>query len=74
MGNIVAKESKAALLAGWRNDQLHPNVVEALKVLADANSVLAARKASINGQYLQSLDGLDSDSAKQADAVRKLMR
>jgi hypothetical protein len=74
MGNIVAKEKRAEVLKGWKNDQLHPNTVEALKRLDDAKHTYEHQLQMIDGQYLRSLGGLDADSAKQADAVRKLMR
>ena len=62
-----------AKLDPWDDDMLHPNVVEALKVLDAAKQTFAQAVRSIEGQYLKSLDGLNADSASQAEAVRALM-
>ena len=74
MGNICAPKTGPALLAGFRDEELHPNVVEALKVFANATAALESTKRSIEGQYLHSLDSLTAKDAKQAAAVRKLLK
>lgn len=74
MGNICAPKTGPALLAGFKDEDLHPNVVEALKVFANAKAVFAGTLRSIEGQYLHSLDSLSASDAKQAAAVRKLLK
>ena len=74
MGNIVAPQTGPAKLAGYKDEDLHANVVEALKVFSAASAAFAHAKTSIDGQYLKGLDALGGDSAKQAAAVRKVMK
>lgn len=74
MGNIVAVTTAPAKLAGFKNEDLHANVCEALKVFEAAQAAYAHAKANIDGQYLKSLDALGGVPAKQAAAVRALMK
>ena len=69
MGNISQPRTDA-VLDGYENDALHPNVIEALKRLDDANDTRARAVKNIDGQYLKSLDALGDDWKAQADAVR----
>jgi len=67
------------LLAGWNDDDLHPQVVEALKVHQIACEEYDRKRTNIDTQYLKALaaahDG-DSEACKdvlaQVAAVRKL--
>jgi Ser/Thr protein kinase RdoA (MazF antagonist) len=59
-----------AKLDGFRDEDLHPEILEALKRLEIAKDAYANACASIDGQYLVSLS--DPQSAKQAEAVRAL--
>jgi len=64
------KATEVPLLKGFKNADLHPNALEALKVIAEAREVFANRMYSVERQYLKVLGKSD---AKQAEAVRKLM-
>jgi hypothetical protein len=68
-----------ALLAGFTDDDLHPQVVEALKVLRARKDEYARALASIEGQYLRPLEGAHDGKndactgmRAQLKAVRKL--
>jgi len=63
----------APLLKGFKDAELHPNAVEALKVISEARDVFAHRMQTVEAQYLCVLDGLGKTNAAQADAVRALM-
>ena len=58
-------------LDGFQDDELHPNVSEALKVLVNAEDAYSKALENIEGQYLRSLDVA---YAKQVSAVRRQMR
>jgi len=57
------------LLAPWRDDELHQNVIEALKRITVANDEHAAALENVDNQYLKSLEHADQESAAQANAV-----
>jgi len=59
-----------AKLKGFTDDELHPQILEALKRLDVAKDAYANALASIQGQYLSQLS--ERNAAKQAEAVRKL--
>lgn len=58
-------------LDGFTDEELHPNVHEALKVLVKAEDAYTKALENIEGQYLRSLD---EAFAKQVNAVRRQMR
>jgi hypothetical protein len=57
-------------LRGFDDDDLHPQVLEAIKRLQIAKDTYDNAVANINGQYLVSLSG--AEAGAQADAVRAL--
>jgi hypothetical protein len=57
-------------LRGFDDDDLHPQVIEALKRLQVAKDAYDHAVANINGQYLVALSG--PEACAQADAVRAL--
>jgi hypothetical protein len=57
-------------LRGFDDDDLHPQVLEAIKRLQIAKDGYDNAVASIDGQYLVSLSG--AEAGAQADAVRAL--
>lgn len=69
-----------AKLAGFTDDELHPQIHEALKALAGKQDEYDNALASIDGQFLRPLqsahDGTSDECLKvlgQVEAVRKLM-
>lgn len=59
------------LLAGFHDEDLHNNVVEALKVLGSVQEEYARRLRSIDTQYLKTLEASndgDSEACLQAKA------
>lgn len=80
MGNITDKEPRPPTLDGFNDDDLHPQIVEALKVLTARQEEYHLAVASLDSQYLKPLEAAhDGDSvecqhiAAQVDAVRSLM-
>lgn len=78
MGNIVDVAVRPALLNGFADDDLHPQVVEALKVLRARQEEHRRAIDSLDTQYLKALEASnDGDSLDcrlvlaQVDAVRK---
>jgi hypothetical protein len=77
MGNIVDVASRPALLNGFADDELHPQIVEALKVLSVRQEEHRRALNSLDTQYLKALEASnDGDSLEcrlvlaQVDAVR----
>jgi hypothetical protein len=60
----------APQLAGFQDDQLHPQIVEALKRLEVAKDAYAHALANVDRQYLIALS--DPEVVAQVDAVRAL--
>ena len=60
-----------AKLDGFNDEALHPNICEALKVLAQAQAAFDKAVSNIDGQYLNSLD---PSYAKQVAKVRALFK
>ena len=79
MGNIVDPAVKDATLDGFADADLHPQIVEALKVLRAHQAESQRVLASLDAQYLKPLEAAhdgDSDACQQMlaqiGAVRSL--
>lgn len=63
-----------ALLQGFRDEELHPQIVEAIKRAAVARATYTHAIGAIDAQYLKPLVHLDRASAAQAAAMRGTFR
>jgi hypothetical protein len=77
MGNIVDPAARVATLDGFADAELHPQIVEAIKVLHAAKEAHQRALASLDAQYLKPLEAAhDGDDAaciwvqSQVKAVR----
>jgi hypothetical protein len=70
MGNIVDKAPRVAKLTGFKDEQLHAAIHEALKVLGHAYEAYDKAVANIEGQYLHALESAHDGRSAACNAVK----